>query len=80
MAAINIDMSTIDATIQVLKIPLLLLGILLLYRTNRIISSIEESFDYLEHTAENVEHSSETIESFVDLLRKIPLVKGDKDE
>lgn len=80
MAGLVIEKESIDLLLQILKVPLVLLAILLLYRVNRIIEVGEESVESLERTARNVEDSSKTLSDFVSVMRKIPFVRGGKDD
>lgn len=80
MAGLVIEKESIDLLLQILKVPLVLLGILLLYRLNRIIEVGEESVESIERTARNVEDSSKTLSDFVSVMRKIPFVRGDKGD
>lgn len=79
MASLVIEKESIDLLIQVLKVPMYLLAILLLYRLNRLIEVGEESVESLERTARNVETSSETLSDVVSLARKVPFL-GDKND
>lgn len=80
MAGLVIEKESIDLLLQILKVPLILLGILLLYRLNRIIEVGEESVESIERTAHNVEDSSKTLSDFISVMRKVPFVSGDKDD
>lgn len=80
MAGLVIEKESIDLLLQILKVPLVLLAILLLYRVNRIIEVGEESVESLERTARNVEDSSKTLSDFVSVMRKIPFVRGGEDD
>jgi hypothetical protein len=75
---------TLDLLIKLLKIPVLALGAVLLYRLDRFIASGLHSAEMIENTAENVERSSQTICDLAGLVRMIPGVskerQGDKDE
>ena len=77
MVSVSIDMGTVNALIQLLKIPLLILGTIILFRVNRILTSAEYSIESIERTAENVESSSKTLEGFLDLFRRKK--KGDSE-
>ena len=77
MVSVSIDMGTVNALIQLLKIPLLILGTIILFRVNRILTSAEYSIESIERTAENVESSSKTLEGFLDLFRREK--KGDSE-
>lgn len=74
----------LDILIKVLKIPVLVLAAVLLYRLDRIIASGLHSAEMIENTAENVEKSSQTIFDITNFLRKIPGIsnqqEGGKDE
>ena len=80
MAGIVIEKESVDLLLQILKVPLVLLAILLLYRVNRIIEVGEESVESLERTARNVEDSSKTLSDFVSIMKKIPFVRGGEDD
>lgn len=80
MTGLVIDKESIDLLLQILKVPLVLLAILLLYRVNRIIEAGEESVESLERTARNVEDSSRTLSDFVSVMRKIPFLGGGEDD
>ncbi len=71
---------SLEIAIQVLKIPVLVLAAILLYRLDRIISSGVHSAEMLERTAENVEKSSETFYNVASLLHKIPGFGSKKDK
>lgn len=74
----------LDISIKVLKIPVLVLAAILLYRLDRIIASGLHSAEMIENTAENVEKSSQTIFDVTSVLKKIPGIstqqEGGKDE
>lgn len=74
----------LDILIKVLKVPVLVLAAVLLYRLDRIIASGLHSAEMIENTAENVERSSQTIHDLTGLLRMIPGVskqrEGEEDE
>ena len=80
MTGLVIDKESIDLLLQILKVPLVLLAILVLYRVNRIIEAGEESVESLERTARNVEDSSRTLSDFVSVMRKIPFLGGGEDD
>lgn len=80
MTGLVIDKESVDLLLQILKVPLVLLAILLLYRVNRIIEVGEESVESLERTARNVEDSSRTLSDFVSVMRKIPFLGGGEDD
>jgi hypothetical protein len=80
MTGLVIDKESIDLLLQILKVPLVLLAILLLYRVNRIIEAGEESVESLERTARNVEDSSRRLSDFVSVMRKIPFLGGGEDD
>lgn len=71
---------TLELVIQFLKVPVLVLAAILLYRLDRIIASGMHSAEMLERTAENVERSSETFYNIVGLLNKIPGIGGSKKD
>ncbi|NMI76938.1 hypothetical protein GLT92_00785 [Nanohaloarchaea archaeon] len=62
----------LDVLIQLLKVPVLILAAVLLYRLDRIIASGMRSAEVLEDAAENLERSSETFRGLTDLAKKIP--------
>ena len=70
---------SLEIAIKVLKIPVLVLAAILLYRLDRIIASGVHSAEMLERTAENVERSSETFYNAASLLHKIPGFGPKKD-
>jgi len=74
----------LELLIKVLKVPVLVLAAILLYRLDRVIASGLHSAEMIENTAENVEKSSQTIYDITSILRMIPGMdkksKGDKDE
>ena len=76
--------AALDLLIKLLKIPVLVLGAVLLYRLDRVVASGLHSAEMIENTAENVERSSQTIYDLTGLLRMIPGLskerQGDKDE
>lgn len=63
---------SLEIAIKVLKIPVLVLAAILLYRLDRIIASGMHSAEMLERTAENVERSSQSFYDAASLLNKIP--------
>ena len=69
---------TLELVIQFLKVPVLVLAAILLYRLDRIIASGMHSAEMLERTAENVERSSETFSNFAGLLSRIPGLGGSR--
>jgi len=62
----------LEILIKVLKVPVLVLAAVLLYRLDRIIASGLHSAEMIENTAENVERSSKTISDVTSILRRIP--------
>jgi hypothetical protein len=72
---LNLNLSIL---IKLLLIPILVLGIILLYRLDRILNAGMHSAEAIERTAENVERSSETIYGVAALIEKIPYVGGKK--
>lgn len=62
----------LDVLVQLLKVPVLILAAVLLYRLDRIIASGMRSAEVLEDAAENLERSSETFRGLTDLAKKIP--------
>jgi hypothetical protein len=66
--------------IKLLLIPVLVLAALLLYRLDRILNAGVRSAEAIEKTAENVEKSSQTVYDVTSLMRKIPFVRGEKDD
>jgi|GEM_PF-5575341 hypothetical protein len=62
----------LDALVQLLKVPVLILAAVLLYRLDRIIASGMRSAEVLEDAAENLEKSSESFRGLTDLAKKIP--------
>lgn len=64
--------------IKVLLVPVLVLGALLLYRLDRLLSAGVHSAEAIERTAENVEKSSRTVYDVTSLLRSIPFVSAEK--
>ena len=74
MVSISLDMGAVNVIIELLKIPLLVLGIVILFRANRMMTIAEDSLESLEKTAENVESSSRTLG---DLLKVFKTGKGD---
>jgi len=64
--------------IKVLLVPVLVLGALLLYRLDRLLSAGVHSAEAIERTAENVEKSSRTVYDVTSLLRSIPFVNTEK--
>jgi hypothetical protein len=71
---------SLDVAIKVLKIPVLVLAAILLYRLDRIISSGLHSAQMLERTAENVAKSSKTFCNVTSLLNRIPGFGSEKKE
>lgn len=69
MISLNLDMALVNTLIQILKVPLLVLGIIILFRANRILTHAEHSIASIEKTAENVESSSRTLGGFLELFR-----------
>ncbi|NMJ77307.1 hypothetical protein GLU64_02765 [Nanohaloarchaea archaeon] len=66
----------LDVLVQLLKVPVLILAAVLLYRLDRIIASGMRSAEVLEDAAENFERSSETFRGLTDLAKKIPVLGG----
>lgn len=75
---IALNQGSFEFLITLLKIPLMVLGIILLYRLNRIFTVGEKSVESVENAVENVEDSTETVNQTVSILRKLPFVKGGK--
>lgn len=75
MITLNLDMALVNTLIQILKVPLLILGIIILFRANRILTHAEHSIASIERTAENVESSSRTFGGLLDLFKG----KGDSE-
>ena len=69
-------MGIVNVIIELLKIPLLVLGIIILFRANRIMTYMEDSLESIERTAENVEGSSRTLKDF---LKVFKIGKGDEE-
>ncbi|MFB6116620.1 MAG: hypothetical protein ABEK10_03850 [Candidatus Nanosalina sp.] len=69
---------SLELVIKFLKVPVLVLAAILLYRLDRIIASGMHSAEMLERTAENVERSSETFYNAASILNKIPGVGRSK--
>lgn len=69
---------TLEIVIQFLKVPVLVLAAILLYRLDRIIASGVHSAEMIERTAENVERSSETFYNAASLLNRIPGIGSKK--
>jgi hypothetical protein len=70
MVTLSLDMGVVNAAIQILKLPLLILGIIILFRVNRILTHTERSIESIERTAENVERSSRTFGGLLDIFRR----------
>jgi len=69
----------LDILIKLLKVPVLVLAAVLLYRLDRIIASGLHSAEMIEKTAENVEKSSQTIFDVTNIVRKIPGVSTQRE-
>ena len=68
----------LDLLVQFLKIPVLVLSAVLLYRLDRVIASGMRSAEVIEDTAENLEKSSDAFRSLTGFVDRIPGVNTDR--